>query len=112
MAKKITILAAIIFSSALLKELYHEHSIGVWFFDNKQFFEDLNPSILIMSGMLSGIGSILGGGGLFGHGLCGVPRFSGRSIFATILMAIAAVYTNKEKFASIIIKNTEGKIDF
>jgi len=111
MAKRLTVIAAIVFSSAIIKELYHEHTIGIWFFDNKNFFNHLNPSILIMSGMLTGIGSILAGGGVYTHAVCGLPRFSKRSILACILIVVSAVYAHMNKFSSAISKNTAGHLD-
>lgn len=64
-----------------------------------------------MGGMLCGLGSVFGGGGYMGHMICGLPRLSRRSIFASILMGISAVCTYKYKLISTIEKTTEGKID-
>ena len=61
--------------------------------------------------MLTGIGSILAGGGVCTHIVCGLPRFSKRSILACILMVISAVYAHMNKFSSTISKNTAGNID-
>lgn len=40
--------------------------------------------LLIVAGLLVGIGTRLGSGCTSGHGVCGVSRFSNRSILATI----------------------------
>ncbi len=49
------------------------------------------PLLLIAGGVLVGYGARLGGGCTSGHGVCGLPRFSMRSILATaIFMATAA----------------------
>lgn len=61
--------------------------------------------------MLTGIGNILAGGGIYTHGVCGLPRFSKRSILASILIVVSAVYAHMNKFSSAISKNTVGNID-
>ena len=50
-----------------------------------------SPAILVGSGLLVGIGARMSNGCTSGHGLCGIARFSPRSITATVLfMAVAA----------------------
>lgn len=50
------------------------------------------PTALIAAGLLVGYGSQLGSGCTSGHGICGLSRFAGRSIAATLtFMALAAV---------------------
>jgi len=47
---------------------------------------------LIIAGLLVGVGSQLGSGCTSGHGVCGIARFSRRSILATaVFMTIAAL---------------------
>ncbi|MBW2939619.1 YeeE/YedE family protein [Zhongshania aquimaris] len=47
--------------------------------------------VLIMAGLLVGIGTRMGGGCTSGHGVCGISRFSQRSIVATaVFMASGA----------------------
>lgn len=51
--------------------------------------------VLIVGGLLVGYGTRLGAGCTSGHGVCGLSRFSPRSLWATcifMLMAIATVY--------------------
>ena len=49
-------------------------------------------ALLAVSGLLIGFGARLGGGCTSGHGVCGIPRLSPRSILATgVFMAIAAI---------------------
>jgi uncharacterized membrane protein YedE/YeeE len=53
----------------------------------------LSPSMLLLAiaGLLVGLGSRVAGGCTSGHGVCGLPRFSQRSIVATLtFMATAA----------------------
>lgn len=57
-----------------------------------------NIVLLIAAGLLTGIGTILGSGCTSGHGVCGISRFSRRSILATItfmLTGIISVYILK-----------------
>jgi uncharacterized membrane protein YedE/YeeE len=42
---------------------------------------------------LVGFGTRLGGGCTSGHGICGIGRFSARSIAATVVFMVTAVIT-------------------
>jgi uncharacterized membrane protein YedE/YeeE len=60
-----------------------------------QFFQyeiDTSYPILIIAGLFVGFGTRLGSGCTSGHGVCGIPRLSTRSILATaIFMTTAAI---------------------
>lgn len=49
--------------------------------------------VIVVAGLLVGFGSRMGGGCTSGHGVCGVARFSARSLFATAVFMIAAIAT-------------------
>ena len=49
--------------------------------------------IIIFGGLLVGIGTKIGSGCTSGHGVCGISRFSIRSILATILFMLSAMMT-------------------
>ena len=49
--------------------------------------------LLSLSGVLVGLGAILGNGCTSGHGICGISRFSKRSIVATIVFFSMALLT-------------------
>ena len=49
--------------------------------------------ILIVAGLLVGFGTRLGGGCTSGHGVCGISRFSPRSVVATITFMITGIVT-------------------
>jgi uncharacterized protein len=49
--------------------------------------------VLVMAGLLVGYGTQLGRGCTSGHGVCGIARFSNRSIAATLVFMGAAVAT-------------------
>jgi len=57
------------------------------------FPETRSPLLLILSGLLVGYGTRLGGGCTSGHGVCGISRLSPRSITATIIFMVAAIAT-------------------
>jgi uncharacterized membrane protein YedE/YeeE len=48
---------------------------------------------LVSAGLLVGVGTTIGGGCTSGHGVCGISRFSSRSIVATLLFMVAAIVT-------------------
>ncbi len=49
--------------------------------------------MIVIAGMLVGIGSRMGGGCTSGHGVCGIARFSARSLIATAIFMAAAIAT-------------------
>ncbi|TYL47791.1 YeeE/YedE family protein [Marinomonas sp. IMCC 4694] len=57
------------------------------------FPELRSPLLLIISGLLVGYGTRLGGGCTSGHGVCGISRFSPRSIVATLTFMATAIIT-------------------
>jgi uncharacterized membrane protein YedE/YeeE len=50
-------------------------------------------SVIIAAGLLVGFGARLGGGCTSGHGICGVARWSDRSIAATVIFMLIAILT-------------------
>jgi hypothetical protein len=48
---------------------------------------------LVPAGLLVGLGAVLGGGCTSGHGVCGIARFSPRSLAATAVFMITALIT-------------------
>ncbi len=52
-----------------------------------------NTTLLIISGFLVGLGTSLGNGCTSGHGICGLSRFSTRSIVATFVFVISGMIT-------------------
>jgi uncharacterized membrane protein YedE/YeeE len=51
------------------------------------------PLLTIVAGLLVGFGTRLGSGCTSGHGICGIARFSMRSIIATVVFMGAGVIT-------------------
>ena len=51
------------------------------------------PVVLIAAGLLTGLGTALGGGCTSGHGVCGMARLSLRSIAATLIFMAVAITT-------------------
>ena len=49
--------------------------------------------LLIAAGFLVGVGTKIGSGCTSGHGICGISRFSKRSIVATVIFMISAILT-------------------
>lgn len=49
--------------------------------------------LVVVGGLLVGYGSRLGGGCTSGHGVCGLARFSVRSLVATLTFMITAMIT-------------------
>lgn len=52
-----------------------------------------SPAILVCGGLLVGFGARLGNGCTSGHGVCGIARFSLRSLAATLVFIAAACVT-------------------
>ena len=49
--------------------------------------------IIIIGGLLVGLGTKIGSGCTSGHGVCGISRFSNRSIVATIFFIFSGIIT-------------------
>ena len=49
--------------------------------------------LIIIGGLLVGLGTRMGGGCTSGHGICGISRFSIRSIVATITFILTGMLT-------------------
>lgn len=52
---------------------------------------EVEPMKLIVAGLLVGFGTQMGGGCTSGHGVCGISRFSPRSLVATIVFIASGV---------------------
>lgn len=48
---------------------------------------------VIIAGLLVGYGTRLGGGCTSGHGVCGIPRFSTRSLIGTLIFMLTGIIT-------------------
>ena len=48
---------------------------------------------LVLAGLLVGFGTRLGNGCTSGHGVCGISRFSPRSVVATLIFMITGIVT-------------------
>jgi len=58
------------------------------------FVYDATPiGTAVIAGLLVGVGTQIGNGCTSGHGVCGISRFSIRSIIATITFMLAGVIT-------------------
>lgn len=54
---------------------------------------DSSWTILILAGILVGFGTVTGSGCTSGHGICGIARFSKRSIIATVIFMSTGIFT-------------------
>ena len=52
-----------------------------------------STSALLFAGLLVGFGTRLGNGCTSGHGVCGISRFSARSIVATLTFMVTGIIT-------------------
>ena len=50
-------------------------------------------AVIVVAGLLVGFGTRLGGGCTSGHGICGIARWSDRSIAATVIFMAVAIAT-------------------
>ena len=66
---------------------------GLFFFDTSSIAFNGGPLTTIIGGLIVGIGTVLGSGCTSGHGICGLSRFSMRSLAATCTFMEAAILT-------------------
>ena len=57
------------------------------------FFITASLPTLIIGGLLVGVGTGISNGCTSGHGICGISRFSPRSMLATIVFVLVAIIT-------------------
>ena len=69
--------------------------LGYFYFTKASVsFEIINSYILVLiAGFLVGLGTRMSGGCTSGHGICGISRFSIRSITATIAFILTGIIT-------------------
>lgn len=60
---------------------------------NVEIAIDASYPVLVIAGLLVGYGTRLGGGCTSGHGICGIARFSKRSIAATVIFLVTGMAT-------------------
>lgn len=54
----------------------------------------VHPAAIVLSGLLVGFGTIMGNGCTSGHGICGIPRLSIRSITAVLVFMGTGIATS------------------
>ena len=54
---------------------------------------EASPLRLLIAGLLVGFGTVMGSGCTSGHGVCGIARFSKRSILATLIFMVTGMLT-------------------
>lgn len=64
-----------------------------WWPERSQVQIDASIPVLIVAGLLVGFGTRLGSGCTSGHGVCGLSRFSLRSLIATLIFIGAGMLT-------------------
>ena len=92
MGWRLTFLAGLILGAA---------TIGLWQGGAKVVI-DAGLPVLILGGLITGIGTRLGSGCTSGHSVCGIARFSARSIAATgifFLTTALTVYAARHVFS-------------
>lgn len=70
--------------------------LGGWMYHQKfpvTVTVDASWGILILAGLLVGFGTVIGNGCTSGHGICGIARFSKRSIAATVVFMMMGILT-------------------
>ena len=66
---------------------------GLSFFDTSSITFNGGPLTTIAGGLFVGVGTVLGSGCTSGHGICGLSRFSKRSLAATCTFMAVAILT-------------------
>ena len=66
---------------------------GLFFFDISSMSFGGGPLTTIAGGLIVGVGTVLGSGCTSGHGICGLSRFSTRSLAATCTFMAVAILT-------------------
>ena len=78
-------------SSTILRKKLQKVFYKLFISSDVPYLINNNTVILIIGGLLVGIGTQIGMGCTSGHGVCGISRFSVRSIIATISFIFSGV---------------------
>lgn len=54
---------------------------------------EISTTTVVIAGLLVGFGTVMGGGCTSGHGVCGLSRFSIRSLVATVTFMVTGILT-------------------
>jgi len=81
---RLAFIAGLLLAPLILKALAGFNGIGS---------PAIGLAILIPAGFLVGVGTALGNGCTSGHGICGLARFSPRSVAATVTFMVVAIAT-------------------
>jgi uncharacterized membrane protein YedE/YeeE len=76
---------------------------GLFFIEATSLSFSGGPLTAIAAGLLVGVGTVFGSGCTSGHGICGLSRFSMRSLAATctfMVVAILTVYFTRHVFGA------------
>ena len=65
----------------------------LFFYDTSKIAFSGNTASILFSGIIVGVGTVLGSGCTSGHGICGLSRFSKRSLAATCTFLAVAIIT-------------------
>lgn len=87
-------------SIAFMEVGFKKTPFGQPFFDlPSSFVQETSHASILIAGFLVGIGTNLGNGCTSGHGVCGIPRFSIRSIVAVVVfMATGIIMANLKHY--------------
>lgn len=88
--RSFTVICGLIFSSTMVYYMYNEKLSEFYPFDLT--VRGTNTQ-LVLAGLLVGVGTQLGSGCTSGHGLCGLPRLSVRSIIAVVVFLVTGIIT-------------------
>lgn len=66
---------------------------GLFWFDPATITFPSGQALTVLSGLIVGVGVTLGNGCTSGHGICGLSRFSPRSLVATLTFMLVAIIT-------------------
>ncbi len=66
---------------------------GLFAFDENTIAFNGGPVLTVIGGLIIGVGVTLGQGCTSGHGICGLARFSKRSLAATLTFMAVAIIT-------------------
>jgi len=118
---KSSIFSGLLFTSSIAYYIFGfgEVTNEVYLFDSPEWFNKRSRTELIMlAGFLVGFGTKLGNGCTSGHGVCGLPRFSIRSLAAVVtfmltafIMANISYYTFEDAHEEIFSLQSEDSVD-
>ena len=108
----VTINRSLIYGLVLASSIIKSASSSTFFDTQTEFVKGLNIFGFLIGGILVGLGTKLSNGCTSGHGVCGLPRLSVRSIVAVCCFVSTGIAVSTLRYYVPFLNSTNELVDF